>query len=247
MFLYEWSFFKTLHFPLAVEKKDGDWNGCNRVKGHMAAEWTWVRVAGLFYEHLTHNRKSLIHCFYWRHHTGSKCANVHKIKKWKDTKKRRHPIYIYIFLLIFVIITKRWNSWIIKKKSSVGEVCKDEKWINNASGVLSRGDLVCHVTPVRSVCVCVCCNQCAASVWFWSVFSGGAGYWLLFVYEGQQEQSYVMWAPVACVRGHRRPVAALHQTLAELKVDTPLQLHCKTTKLQCSPAVKRTTIIVQLQ
>lgn len=90
--------------------------------------------------------------------------------------------------------------------------------------------------------VCLCWNQCAASVRFCSVFSRSAGYGLLFVYEGQQEESYVMWAPVACVRGHRRPVAALHQTLAKLEVDPPLQLHCKRTP-RYSPAVKKSHLL----
>lgn len=37
-----------------------------------------------------------------------------------------------------------------------------------------------------------------------------------------------MWAPVACVWRHRWPVATLHQTLSEFKVDAPLQFHWKT-------------------
>ncbi|TNN54660.1 hypothetical protein EYF80_035142 [Liparis tanakae] len=46
--------------------------------------------------------------------------------------------------------------------------------------------------------------------------------------EGQQEEGDVVRAPVARVRGHRRPVAALHQTLPQLEVHAPLQLHCGT-------------------
>lgn len=69
----------------------------------------------------------------------------------------------------------------------------------------------------------MCC-----SVWLRCIFCRVRGWRLLLVYEGQQEECYVMWAPVARVWGHRWPIATLHQTLSELKVDASLQLHCET-------------------
>lgn len=123
----------------------------------------------------------------------------------------------------------------------------EKKKINKLSQCLnfvqSWPFVLCNVSQV-----CLCCNQCAASVWFWSVFGWGSGRCLLFIYEGQQEECDVMWAPVACVWGHCRPVTALHQTLAELKVDPPLQLHCRikarcfiVMKWQCCPSFWETT------
>lgn len=52
--------------------------------------------------------------------------------------------------------------------------------------------------------------------------------WRLLVYESQQEECYVVWAPVACVWGNSWPVTTLHQTFSELKVDASFQLHCRT-------------------
>lgn len=90
-----------------------------------------------------------------------------------------------------------------------------------------------YKTPFK----CVCCSECAASVWVRSIFFvfWVRGCRLLLVYEGQQEECNVMRAPVTSVRGHRRPVATLHQTLSELKVDAPLQLHCKTKNIDVIP------------
>lgn len=64
-----------------------------------------------------------------------------------------------------------------------------------------------------------------ASVWFKAVFHL---LWKAFprlVYESQEEQGNIRWAPVSCVWGDRRPVAALHQAFPQFKIDASLQLH----------------------
>lgn len=68
----------------------------------------------------------------------------------------------------------------------------------------------------------------SASVWLRHVRGCLRAQRLLLVYERQQEKCDVMRAPVARVRGHRRPIAALHQALSQLKVHPLLQLHWKT-------------------
>lgn len=80
-------------------------------------------------------------------------------------------------------------------------------------------------------------TSASASVWLWGVCCCIRAQRLLLVYEIQQEKCDVVWAPIACVRGHCRPVAALHQTLSELEVHSLLQLHWKTRK--ASPRVQK--------
>lgn len=89
-------------------------------------------------------------------------------------------------------------------------------------------------------------RQASASVWLWRLCSCVAARRLLLVYESQQEKCDVVWAPVACVRGHRRPVAALHEALSELEVDPPLQLHWKTEEMH-QHALRKLDPFVQWQ
>lgn len=55
-----------------------------------------------------------------------------------------------------------------------------------------------------------------------------------------------MRAPVACVWGYCWPIATLHQALSELKVDTPLQLHCKTETETLYPPNRPTNVRLSL-
>lgn len=108
-----------------------------------------------------------------------------------------------------------------KKRISVFQfVCMNNKWRLCLCLVKKRTRSWIQDT----IQVFMCCNKCASSVWLWGIFRRVRGWRLLLVYEGQQEECYVMGAPVACVWGHRWPIATLHQTLPELKVNASLQL-----------------------
>lgn len=72
----------------------------------------------------------------------------------------------------------------------------------------------------------VCSNPCfgKASVRLQALLCGLRQALAGFVDEREQEEGDVVRAPVAGVRGHSRPVSALHQTLPQLEVNAPLQL-----------------------
>lgn len=128
-----------------------------------------------------------------------------------------------------------------KKNGSIGSIrsrVHESEWLRLFFRVFtSRGTLKDAVLELD----CVRGRVGAASVRLGGLLCRVGRRHLGLVDETQQEEGYVVWAPVARVRRHRRPIAALHQALPQLEVHAALQLHWKTQRGASSANTHRPT------